>query len=141
MVSTRRRLAIPLTVLAVILPACVLWPHTTEDLPAIQGQIVDAVTLQPVSGARISFHDHPKTNTVSDASGWFHFHEQDNFYLGYTIGMCSSDWPERDYWDTEFDITHADYEPFCGYVEMDPSSSAEEPERTLRQVHLVPKRR
>jgi hypothetical protein len=142
MVSARGLRAIPLlTALAVMFPACVFWPHTSEDSPAIKGQIVDAVTLQPVSGARISFHEHPKINAVSDASGWFRFHEQDGFYLGYTIGPCTSDWPDRGSWMTVLDITHPDYQPYHGYVETDPSSSTEGNESALRQVCLVPRGR
>ena len=61
--------------------------------------------------------------------------------MSVTIGMCSSDWPDRGEWTTELDVTHEDYERFQGFVDTDPSAPTGEHEEVLQEIRLTPKRR
>jgi hypothetical protein len=96
---------------ALLLAACIPYPHTSEKFPAIHGRILDAATLQPLAGAKIAIHDHPSTTATSDAAGRYSFHARKNYHLGVVGGACASDWPEGEEWDVVLDVTREGYEP------------------------------
>lgn len=88
------------------LTGCVPFPHTSERFPAMQGRVVDAATDQPISGALVTVHDHPSTESKTDASGSFHFSKHRNYHLGVTFGICSPSWPEGSAWSDLLNISH-----------------------------------
>jgi hypothetical protein len=77
----------------------------------MQGHVVDAVTGKPLCDAVVAVHDHPSTNTKTDAKGAFHFSKRRNYHLGVTIGICGTSWPAGSEWSELLDVAHPAYEP------------------------------
>jgi len=100
-----------LTILPLLLLAACIAPHSTEKFPAVHGRVLDSVTHEPVAGATLFVSDHPEVAATSDALGHFSFSARYNHHLGYSIGMCSDDWPSGETWPVVLQITHPHYEP------------------------------
>jgi len=119
--------------------------HLSEQLPAMQGRVVDAATGQPISGALVVVHDHPSTRSKTDASGAFHFSKRRNYHLGVTFGICGTSWPEGSEWSDLLDISHPAYEPrqVDASKQIIPSSPPYDYDKPygLRDISLTPKPR
>ena len=74
-------------------------------------RVVDSRTRKPVAETLIAIHDHPTTNTKSDADGRFHFSDYHNYHLGLAPGICARSWPDGQRWSHMLDISHPSYKP------------------------------
>src|SRR5260370_11700439 len=92
------------------LSGCVIVPNVGRSSSAMQGRVVDAQTGQPVAGATVALHRHPRTMAFTDDSGEFHFDATHRFNL--LILTCPpasipNDW----HYGNVVDISHPLYEP------------------------------
>ena len=49
---------------------CIVWPY--NDTPAVSGTVIEAVTSQPVSNAKVGFRKHQRIDTRTALDGSFH---------------------------------------------------------------------
>jgi hypothetical protein len=57
---------------ALALSGCLTIPHFNHRSPEISGRVVDLVTAQPISDARVEFVEFPGFAVISDDKGEFH---------------------------------------------------------------------
>jgi hypothetical protein len=107
--GTRKFSFIVLALCCLSFNGCVPIPSADERSPEISGRILDAVTGQPIQGARIALTEHPSTSALSDSSGHFKLHATHNIHLITILGPCIAHWPEGKYYNDTLDISHLNY--------------------------------
>ena len=84
-------------------------PHIGRSSPSLSGRVVDANSLRPVGGAKITFPDHPETSTRTDDSGSFHLPATHRFYW-LVLGACPVDYPSGWRYGILVEVSHPQYE-------------------------------
>lgn len=138
-----------LVVCGLSLTGCILpvpWPGKTETSPAVRGHIADALTRQPVAGARVQIRDRSDTATTSDNAGDFHVAAVREFYLMRFVTPCPVYYfpsaRDRSY---AVEIAHPDYETiqFQAYdrwvLRNAPQTNSSSKEMVLEDIMLIPK--
>jgi len=85
-------------------------PHTSERLHKLEGHVVDASTGQPIEGAKVAIQGHPHDYKITDKKGYFYFHKENNWHIGYFAFIeVPENVPRGQYWAAAVDISHRGY--------------------------------
>jgi len=120
---------------------CIEGPSTDARSPEVSGWVLDFANQQPLSGVRISLHEHSSIATRSDSSGHFVLRGTKNIHLFTVLGICSTSFPQGKYYGDTLDIVNAGYNPLQvdarKYLPPDATNAASS-HLTLRDIFLPP---